>query len=167
MVRYSREGYSRSPQLYDAYAAARDVVAVVVPTVGRQVQVELDLVGNGWIRCVAEEFNQVLTNLIQNALEAVAGDGSGRVLVRGRNEGVDLLLSVKDNGPGIPEANRARIFDAFYTTKEVGRGMGMGLTITRRVVVAMGGNMSVKSQLGAGTEFVVRVPSAVVLEAVG
>jgi signal transduction histidine kinase len=160
MVRYSREGYSRTPQLYDSYAAVRDVVAVVVPTVGRQVQVELELAGNGWVRCVAEEFNQVLTNLIQNALEAVAGDGSGRVLIRGTNEGVDLLLSVKDNGPGIPEANRARIFDAFYTTKEVGRGMGMGLTITRRVVVAMGGSMSVKSQVGVGTEFVVRVPSA-------
>ncbi len=162
MVRYSREGYSRTPQLHDAYAAVRDVVAVVVPTVGRQVQVELDLVGNGLIRCVAEEFNQVLTNLIQNALEAVAGDGSGRVWIAGRNEGVDLLLSVKDNGPGIPEANRARIFDAFYTTKEVGRGMGMGLTITRRVVVAMGGNLSVRSQSGVGTEFVVRVPSAAI-----
>jgi signal transduction histidine kinase len=82
---------------------------------------------------------------------------------------VDLLLSVKDNGPGIPEANRARIFDAFYTTKEVGRGMGMGLTltITRRVVVAMGGSLTVKSQVGVGTEFIVRVPGAAALEATG
>jgi signal transduction histidine kinase len=179
MVRYSREGYSRAPQLHDAYAAVRDVVAVVVPTVARQVQVELELEGDGWIRCVGEELNQVLTNLIQNAFEAVASDGTGRVFIRGRNvlgasnvgagsgEGVDLLLSVRDNGPGIPEANRARIFDAFYTTKEVGRGMGMGLTITRRVIVAMGGNLSVKSQVGVGTEFVVRVPRALALEAVG
>jgi len=177
MVRYSREGYSRTPHLHDAYAAVRDVVAVVVPTVGRQVQVEVKLEGEGWIRCVAEEFNQVLTNLIQNALEAVASDGTGRVSISGHNlvggnvagggEGVDLLLSVRDNGPGIPEANRARIFDAFYTTKEVGRGMGMGLTITRRVIVAMGGNLTVKSQVGAGTEFIVRVPSALALEAVG
>jgi signal transduction histidine kinase len=85
MVRYSREGYSRTPQLHDAYAAVNDVVAVVVPTVGRQVQLEVQLEGNGWIRCVAEEFNQVLTNLIQNAIEAVAADGSGRVLIRGSN----------------------------------------------------------------------------------
>jgi two-component system NtrC family sensor kinase len=204
MVRYSREGYSRTSQLHDAYAAVRDVVAVVVPTVARQVPVEVELEGDGWIRCVAEEFNQVLTNLIQNALEAVASDGTGRVFIRGRNvagagnvspgnvvsanvvsanvvsanvvsanvvsgsgEGVDLLLSVRDNGPGIPEANRARIFDAFYTTKEVGRGMGMGLTITRRVIVAMGGSLTVKSQVGVGTEFLVRVPSAVALKAVG
>jgi signal transduction histidine kinase len=126
MVRYSREGYSRTPQLYDSYAAVRDVVAVVVPTVGRQVQVDLDLAGNGWVRCVAEEFNQVLTNLIQNALEAVAGDGSGRVFIRGTNEGVDLLLSVKDNGPGIPEANRARIFDASIRRRRSGAAWAWG-----------------------------------------
>lgn len=216
MIRYSREGYQRTPYAYDSYAAVRDVVAVVVPTVGRQVRVEVELEGSGWIRCVAEEFNQVLSNLIQNALEAVATDGSGCIWIRGRNVpsgdgmssgvpgghiprshvsgvraaasrgvesqgiesrgvdsgeaasgGVDLLLSVKDNGPGIPEDHRARIFDAFYTTKDVGRGMGMGLTITRRVVVAMGGSLTVKSQLGTGTEFVVRVPRAVALEAAG
>jgi signal transduction histidine kinase len=159
MVRYSREGFSRTPHSYDSFAAVRDVVDVVVPTVGRAVKVSLDLEGNGLVLCVGEEFNQVLTNLIQNALEAVAGDGTGSVVVKGRNEGVDLLLSVRDNGPGIPEADRARIFDAFYTTKDVGRGMGLGLTITRRVVVAMGGSLTVKSQLGVGTEFCIRVPS--------
>lgn len=228
MVRYSREGYARVPHAHDAYAAVRDVLAVVVPTVGYQVRVDVELQGSGWIRCVAEEFNQVLTNLIQNALEAVATDGSGCIWIRGVNvssgrgvgaqapssdvgsvspipggafsdspfaggpissgpissgrapssshvsgiraaapAGVDLLLSVKDNGPGIPEANRARIFDAFYTTKEVGRGMGMGLTITRRVVVAMGGSLTFKTQLGVGTEFFVRIPAAAALEATG
>jgi signal transduction histidine kinase len=189
MLRYSREGYARTPQLHDAYAAVRDVVAVVVPTLASQARVEVDLQGNGWLLCVAEEFNQVLTNLIQNALEAVAADSSGHVLIKGRSvprgsssapaserggasaiaggEGVDLLLSVKDNGPGIPEANRSRIFDAFYTTKDVGRGMGMGLTITRRVVVAMGGSLTLKTQVGVGTEFLVRLPAAAALEATG
>jgi len=167
MVRYSREGYSRTPHSYDAFAAVRDVVDVVVPTVGRAVKVSLDLEGNGLVLCIGEEFNQVLTNLIQNALEAVAGDGTGIVVIKGRNEGVDLLLSVRDNGPGIPEADRSRIFDAFYTTKGVGRGMGLGLTITRRVVVAMGGSLTLKSQLGVGTEFFIRVPSHAVLEAAG
>jgi len=167
MVRYSREGYSRAPRPYDAYAAVRDVVAVVVPTVARPVKIALDLTGNGWVTGVAEEFNQVLTNLVQNALEAVAIDGTGSVLIKGRNDGVDLGLTIKDNGPGIPETDRARIFDAFYTTKEVGRGMGLGLTITRRVVVAMGGTLTVKSQVGVGSEFLVRVPSANAWEAAG
>jgi signal transduction histidine kinase len=165
MVRYSREGYARSLRPYDAYAALADVVGVVGPSVARDVPIELDLVGQGWVSCVPEELNQVLSNLVQNALEAVPNDGTGRVWVKGRNDGAELVLSVCDNGAGIAEAERARIFDAFYTTKQVGRGMGLGLTITRRVIVAMGGTLTLKSQLGQGSEFIIRVPSAVSSEA--
>lgn len=165
MVRYSRDGYARSPRAYDAYAALVDVVAVVGPSVARDVPIDLDLVGHGWVSCVPEELNQVFSNLIQNALEAVPNDGTGRVWVKGRNDGAELVLSVRDNGGGIPESERARIFDAFYTTKQVGHGMGLGLTITRRVIVAMGGTLSVKSQLGKGSELIVRVPSTLASEA--
>ncbi len=164
MVRYSREGYARSPRPVDAFFAVRDVIAVVAPTVSREVALSVDLEGSGWVVCVAEELNQVLTNLIQNALEAVPGDGTGAVVVKGRTLRGELVLSVKDNGPGIAEQDRARIFDAFYTTKQVGQGMGLGLTITRRVVVAMGGTLSLKSQVGKGSEFVIRVPSAAASE---
>ena len=167
MVRYSREGYARSVRPYDAYAAVRDVVAVVRASVAREAVVELDLQGHGTVTCVPEELNQVLTNLIQNALEAVAPDASGSVIVRGRNEGADLILSVRDNGHGIAESDRARVFDPFFTTKETGHGMGLGLTICRRVVVAMGGTLSLKSELGKGSEFTIRVRSAVGSEAVG
>ena len=158
MVRYSREGYSRTCQPYDAFAAVRDVLDVVVPGVVHKLEVITDLRGNGWIECVPEEFNQVLTNLIQNATEAVPTDGSGKVTVRGWNEDGALVLSIKDNGDGIAPEHQAQIFNAFYTTKDVGRGMGMGLTITRRVVDALGGTINVQSQLGMGTELVVRVP---------
>jgi signal transduction histidine kinase len=167
MVRYSREGYARSPRLHDTYAAVRDVVAIVRASVAREASVELDLEGNGWVHCVPEELNQVLTNLIQNALEAVAPDATGRLVVRGRNQECDLMLSVRDNGPGIPERDRSRIFDPFFTTKQAGHGMGLGLTISRRVVVAMGGTLTVKSELGRGTEFTLRVPSAAGQEAAG
>jgi signal transduction histidine kinase len=161
MVRYSRDGYSKSLRPHDIYAAARDVAAVVGPSVARDVPITLDLTGDGWIDCVAEEFNQVLSNLIQNALEAAPADGSGWVVVQGRNDGGELRLSVKDNGPGIAESERARIFDAFYTTKQAGRGMGLGLTITRRVVVGLGGSLKVESELGKGSEFIIRVPRSI------
>jgi signal transduction histidine kinase len=165
MVRYSREGYARSLRVYDAYAAAVDVVAIVGPSVARDIPISLELEGQGWVSCVPEELNQVLSNLVQNALEAVRADGTGRVWVRGRNEGSELVLAVCDNGTGIAEAERARIFDAFYTTKQVGHGMGLGLTITRRVVLAMGGTLTLESQVGQGSEFIIRVPSAVASEA--
>jgi signal transduction histidine kinase len=167
MVRYSREGYARSLREYDAYAAARDVVAVVRASVAREATVELDLQGNGSVRCVPEELNQVLTNLIQNALEAVAPDASGSVIVSGRNQEADLILSVRDNGPGIPERDRSRVFDPFFTTKQAGHGMGLGLTICRRVVAAMGGTLTLRSELGRGSEVTIRVPSALGREAAG
>jgi signal transduction histidine kinase len=167
MVRYSREGYARSVRPYDAYAAVRDVAQVVRASVAREASLQLDLVGDGSVHCVPEELNQVLTNLIQNALEAVAPDASGSVVVRGRNEGADLVVAVRDNGHGIAERDRARIFEPFFTTKQAGHGMGLGLTICRRVVVAMGGTLSVKSEPGRGSEFTIRVPSAAKSEAVG
>ena len=72
-------------------------------------------------------------------------------------EGDDLVLSVKDNGPGVPPDVQARLFTPFFTTKGPGRGMGLGLTIARRVVRGLGGTLQLAST-GAGAEFVVRVP---------
>lgn len=159
MVRYSREGYSRTPQAYDVFASIEDVLKVLAAGVPHRVELCTELVGNGWIECVPEEFNQVLTNLIQNAIEAAPAEG-GKVRIRGWNEQGLLVLSIADNGRGIPPEQQSKIFNAFYTTKDVGRGMGMGLTIARRVIDALGGTISVHSELGVGSEFLVRVPWA-------
>lgn len=158
MRRYSREGYSRTLQSYDVFAAVRDVLGVVVPATGRNVTLETSFEGEGCVECVPEELNQVLTNLVQNAVEAAPDDGTGRVRVRGSVEGEWVVLSVADNGPGIRPEDRANIFTPFFSTKEPGRGMGMGLTITRRVVQSLGGTIHVVSEPGAGAEFVVRIP---------
>jgi len=158
MVRYSRDGYTRATQSYDTFSAIRDVIDVVRPTAPPGAQISTDLQGNGFIDCVPEEFNQVLTNLIQNAVESLPSDGTGIVAVRAWNEDSALFICVKDNGSGIATENQNKIFNAFYTTKDVGRGMGLGLTITHRVVTSLGGNINVKSRPGAGSEFVVRIP---------
>ena len=158
MVRYSREGYLRHLQPYDLFGAARDVLAMVVPTIGHKIAVTTHFEGDGSVECVPEELNQVLTNLIQNAMEAVASDGTGTVALHGTaNEG-ELTLSIDDNGVGIDPIDQDRIFAPFYSTKDVGRGMGMGLTITRRVVESLGGTVTVTSQLGRGTQFLLRLP---------
>jgi signal transduction histidine kinase len=65
---------------------------------------------------------------------------------------------VKDNGPGIPPELLQKLFTPFFSTKGPGRGVGLGLTITRRVVQSLGGNLQVSSTVGQGTEFVVRLP---------
>ncbi|HEX9049629.1 MAG TPA: ATP-binding protein [Anaeromyxobacter sp.] len=155
--RYGRAGYQREIASIDAWEAARTVVGVVLPATGRGVEIVYDFDGDGTLECVAEEFNQVLTNLVQNAIEA-SPDGAGRVRLKGSADGDALVLSVADNGPGIPADVQKRLFTPFFTTKGPGQGMGLGLTIVRRVVQSMGGTLQVVSAPGAGAEFVVRVP---------
>jgi signal transduction histidine kinase len=160
MGNYSRAGYARQLRSHDAFEAVRDVVGIVLPATGRKVKVELRFEGDGRVECVPEEFNQVLTNLVQNAIEASPDDGTGRVEVHGRVVEGRLLLSVKDNGHGIKPEDRARLFTPFFTTKGPGRGMGMGLTIAWRVVQSLGGTLDIDSVPGQGACFTVRVPRA-------
>lgn len=157
MSRYGRAGFRRELVPLDVWEAARTVVGIVLPATGRDVAVDLDLSGDGTVECVPEELNQVLTNLVQNAIEAVP-EGTGRVHVGGQALDDAIVLSVKDNGPGIPPEVQARLFTPFFTTKGAGRGMGLGLTIARRVVQSLGGTLQVTSTPGEGAEFVMRVP---------
>jgi signal transduction histidine kinase len=104
----------------------------------------------------AGELNQVWTNLIDNAIDAV--DGEGRITLRTARENGRVLVEVSDDGPGIPEDVRARIFEPFYTTKDVGKGTGLGLDISYRVVVEdHKGDIRVLSEPG-DTRFQVRLP---------
>jgi two-component system NtrC family sensor kinase len=159
MMRYSRNGYSRTHQPHDVFAAAREAVKVLLPSLGKVVAVETHFEGEPLCECVPEELNQVLSNLIQNAAEAAPSDGSARLEIRGYHEGSMLCLSVRDNGPGISPENLNQVFNAFFTTKDTGAGMGLGLTIAQRVARALGGSIIVQSELGVGTVFTLRVPS--------
>ena len=104
----------------------------------------------------AGELNQVWTNLLDNAIDAV--EGHGRIWVRASRENGRVLVEISDDGPGIPEEVRDRMFEPFYTTKDVGKGTGLGLDISRRVVVDdHGGDIRVESRPGE-TRFQVRLP---------
>jgi signal transduction histidine kinase len=84
----------------------------------------------------AGELNQVWTNLVDNAADAMEGmDGRGKLTVRTARDGDRVLVEIGDNGPGIPEAAAAHVLEPFYTTKPVGRGTGLGLDICWRIVV--------------------------------
>jgi two-component system sensor histidine kinase HydH len=85
------------------------------------------------------QLQQALSNLVLNALHAVAEREGGRVLLTGRLEGDQLLFEVEDEGPGVPDGLRGRIFQPFFTTKR--RGSGLGLAITRRIFRAHGGDL--------------------------
>jgi signal transduction histidine kinase len=116
------------------------------------------------IRCHAGDVNQVVLNLVLNAAHAISdvvGGTSqrGRITVRTRAIGDYVEISVSDTGAGIPESVRARIFEPFVTTKEVGRGMGQGLSLSRGIVVEkLQGSLHFETETGQGTTFFVRLP---------
>jgi signal transduction histidine kinase len=108
------------------------------------------------ITAYGSELNQVWTNLLVNALDAI-GD-SGRIALATRRDGDYVVVTVIDDGPGIPQAIRSRIFDPFFTTKPAGKGTGLGLDIAQRIVVAQhGGTITVASRPGE-TRFDVAIP---------
>jgi signal transduction histidine kinase len=101
------------------------------------------------------ELNQVWTNLIDNAADAMKG--TGRLTIRTARENDFVLIEIADNGPGIPAEVQSRIFDPFFTTKGVGEGTGLGLDIVNRIVKNARGLITVKSVPG-DTRFQVRIP---------
>jgi signal transduction histidine kinase len=97
------------------------------------------------IEAIAGELNQVWTNLVDNAIDAMAGTGTLRVSTRANDNGV--LVEIGDTGPGMPKEVQARAFDPFYTTKDVGKGTGLGLDISRRIIVDRhGGEITIESR---------------------
>jgi signal transduction histidine kinase len=102
------------------------------------------------------ELNQVWTNLLDNAIDAL--DGQGTITIATRRDGGCATVDVSDDGPGIPPDIRERIFDSFYTTKDVGHGTGLGLATARSIVVdGHDGSLTVDSRPGS-TTFHVRLP---------
>jgi two-component system, NtrC family, sensor kinase len=127
---------------------------------------EIDLGDLPPVMCLAGEMNQVFLNLIVNAAHAMERCGQdetprGRLRIATRVDGPDVVISISDTGHGISQAIRERVFDAFFTTKEVGRGTGQGLAISRNIVVDRhGGHLTFESTVGVGTTFHVRLPIA-------
>jgi signal transduction histidine kinase len=108
------------------------------------------------IESYAGELNQVWTNLIDNAVDAM--DGAGQLTVTTRSAGADVVVEIGDTGPGMPPEVAARAFEAFYTTKEVGKGTGLGLDIAQRIVVQRHGGTIDIDATPSGTVLRVTIP---------
>ena len=100
------------------------------------------------IEAYPSELNQVWTNIIDNAIDAMNGEGT--LVIRARQEDPWIVVDIEDDGPGIPEEYQSKIFDPFFTTKPPGQGTGLGLNITRNLVVQKHhGEITVKSKPGS------------------
>jgi two-component system NtrC family sensor kinase len=102
------------------------------------------------------QLQQVLLNLVNNAIDAIGKDGSIDIVTTTDRKQIEI--QIKDSGPGIPEEMQRRIFDPFFTTKAPGRGTGLGLSISYGIIEKMGGVLTFTSRKGEGTTFVIRLP---------
>lgn len=126
----------------------------------RKVQLELALDrGLPAVQAVGDHLTQVLMNLISNAADAIAEAGvPGRIQVATQLHGGAVLLAVSDNGAGMDARTRACAFDDFFTTKPKGKGCGIGLALSRRLLRQAGGDITLESQPGQGARVTVRLP---------
>ncbi|MBI5479052.1 MAG: hypothetical protein HY906_09360 [Deltaproteobacteria bacterium] len=108
----------------------------------------------------ASHLQQIFLNLVNNALDAVAGRPAGHVVVTSRSQGAVVEVTVTDNGCGIRPEHLIRIFDPFFTTKSPGHGTGLGLAICHGLVSELRGTIHCDSHVGLGTTFTVRFPRA-------
>jgi two-component system NtrC family sensor kinase len=113
------------------------------------------------VKADPSQLQQVFLNMIMNAADAVEGKGTITVTTGNiRDEGRDYVeIEFNDTGPGISEENLAKVFEPFFTTKPVGKGTGLGLAVSHGIIQEHGGKITVRTRIGEGTSFFVRLPA--------
>lgn len=137
--------------------------AMLVETRRKHVGALIDTQGvSGEIRVWADQqrLEQVVVNLLLNALDAIAESAERQIAVVAARDGGKVRIFVRDSGPGVPSTVLPRLFEPFFTTKATGRGLGLGLAISRMIVVGFGGSLDVRNPEWGGAEFSVTLEEA-------
>lgn len=106
----------------------------------------------------AGKLEQLFVNLLQNAIDALANQGETKIQIRFAQQRGNLVITFRDNGPGVPEQILEKIFKPFFTTKACDQGTGLGLTIVADIVRAHQGTIRLNGKRKRGTEFIIQFP---------
>jgi two-component system NtrC family sensor kinase len=157
MLQFGRQGISVVEHL-DPASHLTEIIRLMRPqAVVKNIELILDLAPDlPHVRMDSGELQQVVTNLVNNAVQAMPEGGAIRVL--GRHEGTRVVISVEDEGTGIPEELKQKIFEPFFTTKPVHEGTGLGLSVCYGIVNRWGGSIRAENRPEGGARFVVHLP---------
>ncbi len=129
---------------------------IVCNAIREVADIELQLNEIPLVVCNPQQINQVIANLLVNASQAM--DKHGVITVTSRQEGEEVVLSIRDTGRGMTEEVRKRIFEPFFTTRDVGEGTGLGLSTAYGIIKQHDGEITVESEPGRGTTCTIRLP---------
>lgn len=152
-----------SLKLADVNQGIESALLILGNKLKHQVEVVKELGNLPQIICYPGKLNQVFMNVLNNAIDATADMGTqegrkGIIHIKSFFKKNAIIVSIKDNGRGMSAEVQRRIFEPFYTTKAVGKGTGLGLSISYGIIHDHRGNIEVKSEVGAGTEFLICLP---------
>jgi len=150
-----RANASLNEVIEDVVALSRHLIKTSGVELKLSLQAELP-----WVSMDSNQMKQVMLNLVHNALQAMPDGGELELKSEtvSRNNRAGVMVSVSDTGVGIPQAEQARIFEPFYTTKGHQGGTGLGLSVTYGIITDHGGQIDVESRAGAGSKFMVWMP---------
>lgn len=144
----------------DMRRVLESTIRLVGGQVKRRAQLRSEITMVPMVRAQPARLGQVFLNLIMNAVQALPRERrrDNWVLIRTEARTDEVVVEVRDNGPGIPDEVRTRIFEPFFTTKPVGVGTGLGLSICHGIIKRFGGRITLTTELGQGTSFFVHLP---------
>lgn len=151
---------THSAEPMDLNSAIKDLVLLAQARLDkRSIELELDLESSiPKVYAIEDQIKQVVLNLLNNAEEAIE-NSHGKISIRSRAREATLQFVVQDNGKGIPESQRQKIFEPFFSTKKDNGGMGLGLPVSHEIIKAHGGRIDVQSGAGGkGVAFVITIP---------
>lgn len=143
-------------QSMDINQGLESTLNVVNNEIKYKARVKTDFGNIPFVRAYPQQLNQVFMNILVNAAQAIVGKGDISIKTRTGEGCVEVAIS--DNGCGIPRENLSKIFNPFFTTKEVGKGTGIGMHIAHNIVQKHNGTIEVQSEVGKGTTFLLRFP---------
>lgn len=149
-------------QTVDVARVVDDAINMAFTEFRHRARLTKNLATGAYVRANGARLGQVLLNLLLNAAHALPEGKADKnfIQVETRIDGKQVHITVQDSGPGIPEEIRGRVFDAFFTTKPVGIGTGLGLSMAHSIVTDLGGVIRVDSEMGKGSRFTVSLPTS-------